>query len=79
LPTLIVVTTDGKRSEHPFSDSPVWIGRSRENAIPITDRRASRRHCRVEPRDGRYQVVDEGSANGTLLNGKLVQRQRIEP
>ncbi len=76
---LILVHPDGARMEFALGAEPVWIGRSRENALPIGDPRASRRHCRVEPRSGRFDVVDDGSANGTLVNGQLVRRRRLEP
>src|SRR6185436_14870688 len=71
---LILVTPDGRRTETPLGLEPATIGRSRENTLPIVEMRASRRHCRVEPVGGRWFVVDEGSRNGTLLNGKLIQR-----
>ena len=75
---LILLTTDGKQVEYPLGKDAVWIGRSRENALPISDRRASRRHCRVEPQNGAYRLVDDGSANGTLVNGQLVQKRNLD-
>ncbi len=78
MPKLILITPDGRRTETILGPKPAWIGRSRENEVPIADARASRRHCRVEPRDGAWWIVDEGSANGTLLNGKLVERMSLE-
>ncbi len=79
MPKLILITPDQKRVEHAIAAEPVWIGRSRENALPIADPRASRRHCCVEEREGQYWLVDDGSANGTLLNGQLAQRRRLAP
>ncbi len=79
MPKLILVTPDGRQVEHPLGAEPVWIGRSRENGMPITDPRASRRHCRVEPDNGSYRVVDDGSANGTLVNGQLSRRHDLGP
>ncbi len=75
---LILLTTDGNHIEYPLGDDAVWIGRSRENALPIADRRASRRHCRVEPENDGYVVIDDGSANGTLVNGQLVQSRPLD-
>lgn len=41
--------------------------------------RIGRRHARIEKRDGRYYVIDLGSANHTLLNGRpLVPNQPYE-
>ena len=74
VPKLILITPEGRRSECPLGAEPCSIGRSRENSLPIAEMRASRRHCRVEATGGRFVVVDEGSRNGTLLNGKLVDR-----
>jgi transcriptional regulator with GAF, ATPase, and Fis domain len=79
VPKLILVTPEGRRTERPLGAGPCSIGRSRENTLPIAEMRASRRHCRVETGDGRWLVVDEGSRNGTLLNGKLVQRAPLAP
>jgi transcriptional regulator with GAF, ATPase, and Fis domain len=71
---LILVAPDGKRTERTLASETFTIGRSRENSMPISEMRASRRHCRVEPQNGRWFVFDEGSRNGTLLNGKLVHK-----
>ena len=79
MPKLILDLPDGRRLESPLQSGPAWIGRSRENEVPITDVRASRRHCRVEPRNGDWWVVDEDSRNGTLLNGKLIQQSKLGP
>jgi transcriptional regulator with GAF, ATPase, and Fis domain len=76
---LILINPDGKRAEKPLAAEPCSIGRSRENTLPISEIRASRRHCRVEPSNGKFVVVDEGSRNGTLLNGKLVQKAPLSP
>ena len=78
MPKLILLTPDGSKVEYPLGKDAVWIGRSRENALPIADRRASRRHCRVETRNGHHVVVDEGSANGTMVNGQLVQVRALD-
>ena len=44
------------------------------------DTTVSRRHARVETRDGRLHVVDMGSRNGTLLNGVRVDGEAaLEP
>jgi len=76
---LILLTPDGKQIEYPIGQDAVWIGRSRENALPIPDRRASRRHCRVERENGHFVVIDDGSANGTLVNGQLIERRPLDP
>ncbi|MCC6572606.1 MAG: FHA domain-containing protein [Planctomycetes bacterium] len=59
---------------------PVVVGRSADQAnIAIKDNRLSRAHCRFEPRDGKWAVVDLGSQNGTFVNGKRVQDAVLAP
>jgi pSer/pThr/pTyr-binding forkhead associated (FHA) protein len=49
----------------------VIIGRTEENDIVIDEATVSRRHATlVRWRSGRWSVVDEGSLNGTFLDGK---------
>jgi diguanylate cyclase (GGDEF)-like protein len=52
---------------------PMVIGRSDRCEIVANDASVSRRHAQIErARGGRYQVVDLGSTNGTLLNKRHV-------
>jgi pSer/pThr/pTyr-binding forkhead associated (FHA) protein len=49
--------------------TPLVIGRSPDCDIAVRDVLLSRRHCRIEPLDGRtWQAVDIGSKNGTTFN-----------
>lgn len=45
------------------------VGRQEGNTIVLDDPRLSRRHLRLDLRDGALVATDLGSANGTLLNG----------
>lgn len=49
------------------------IGRSQECDVQIDDRYASSLHARVFSREGRFQVEDMNSTNGTLLNGATLR------
>lgn len=52
---------------------PVVIGRDTACSLPVPDGGVSRQHARIERlADGRYQVTDLGSRNGTYLNGSKV-------
>jgi len=44
------------------------IGRGLENDIVLVSQNVSRRHTRIEFRDGKPWVVDEASTNGTFIN-----------
>ncbi len=53
------------------------IGRGANCTVPITDRQASRRHCRIALSDGHYSVHDLQSTNGTFLNDAPLQRAAL--
>jgi len=48
---------------------PLVIGRHSSSDIVIEDLNVSRQHAQIKAENGRCLVKDEGSANGTLLNG----------
>lgn len=52
----------------------IRIGRAPDNDVVVPDLLVSRHHAEVRTSpDGRYQVADLGSHNGTYLNGKRLQ------
>ncbi|WFB10233.1 FHA domain-containing protein [Streptomyces sp. LX-29] len=56
------------------------IGRALENELVVSDLQVSRHHAefRALP-DGRFEIVDLGSHNGTYVNGQPVRQQVIGP
>ena len=60
---------------------PFSIGRDAENALALTqDATVSRRHASVEPENGGWMVRDNGSSNGTYVNGvRLTGAQPLRP
>lgn len=70
----------------PLTRFPALIGRGKRGprkAVTLGDwpehRRISRRHARVEERQGRFFLVDVGSKNGTWLNGQRLVPHRPYP
>jgi pSer/pThr/pTyr-binding forkhead associated (FHA) protein len=63
---------------HAVTSPKVVLGRSRDCDIRIGDLNASRRHAELRKDDDGYWIVDLGSMNGTLVNGKPVDRERLE-
>ena len=56
------------------------IGRSRESDIFLEDLAVSRLHASiVNQGNGNYALRDEGSANGTKVNGQLVNKYQVYP
>ena len=48
------------------------IGRAEDNDIVLDDLSVSRHHAELRNIDGRYEIVDLGSRNGTFLNGSPI-------
>ena len=56
------------------------IGRSRESDIFLEDLAVSRLHAKIlSMGNGNYALKDEGSANGTKVNGQLVNKYQTYP
>lgn len=54
------------------------MGRDAGNDVVVNDEAASARHAIVELSDGAWWIEDQGSTNGTLLNGaRIGRRERI--
>src|SRR2546428_13585716 len=51
------------------------IGRTPENDLVIEDTSLSRRHALIENFEGRFNLSDCGSSNGTFVNGNSITAQ----
>lgn len=61
---------DPSGQEHSLGNSVTRMGRAVENEIVILDKRSSREHAVIR-REGRKLILeDQGSTNGTYLNGE---------
>lgn len=60
---------------------PLWpvtaVGRDPENAVVLDDEFVSAVHASAFQRNGQWWLRDEGSTNGTLLNGQPVLRESL--
>jgi DNA-binding response OmpR family regulator len=66
--------SDPTGQEHPLGNAVTRMGRAVENEIVILDKRSSREHAVIR-RDGRKVLLeDQGSTNGTYLNGERLQQ-----
>ena len=54
------------------------LGRSRDVDVQIEDPNVSRRHAEIVQEGSTYWLVDLGSTNGTEVNGRRVQRMRLD-
>lgn len=58
-------------------DHGLLLGRSKGCDVVLEDEDASRRHALLRTLGGALWVVDEGSTNGTLLDGETITRKRV--
>jgi predicted component of type VI protein secretion system len=70
----ILTLPDGKQI--PVVDGMI-IGRDRGAGVVLADTKASRRHARLISQGGVVELEDMDSSNGTLLNGKPVEKRML--
>ena len=71
---LLVVERDGLAIRSFLLDSPlVRIGREAGCELVLASQFVSRQHAEVRAVDGRFELVDLGSRNGTVLNGQRLE------
>ena len=75
-PRLIVRTPGGQAHEFPLTQPETTIGRARSCDLVLESAFVSRKHARVAQRNDGFVVIDEGSTNGTTLNGERVAGAR---
>ena len=67
---LVVVSSNFAGKEFKLDKAQCVIGRTDENDVVVNHRSISRHHAKIVRENGRYQVVDLGSANGVRVNGE---------
>jgi hypothetical protein len=73
-PTAIIEIAGPGTAPHrvSFVGGTLRIGRGPENDIVLTDERVSRRHGAFTTRQGALIYTDQGSTNGSFVNGSMV-------
>ncbi len=56
----------------------VHIGRGPENEVRVLDTEVSRLHASLEWHEGTWLLTDQGSSNGTFVNGGAVRRKVLD-
>lgn len=76
---LVVVVGPTPGAEFPLDRDVMTIGRAEDAAVSINHSSVSRLHAElVALGNGRYEVVDKGSANGIRINGVELRRGILE-
>lgn len=76
MPQLVITHPSHDERRVDLVDDEYVLGRDPQVAIPLRDRKVSRRHARVFRRGGSYYIEDLGSVNGVLLGGQPLNGAR---
>jgi hypothetical protein len=76
-PEVVVLVAGELRYE--IGKPRVVIGRSQGTDIRLQDPNVSRRHAEIRQEGTAYWIVDLGSTNGLEINGRRVERAKLEP
>lgn len=77
-PQLLVLDENGGAVEKiSLTRDPVVIGRLSTNDVILSDSNVSRRHAELRKTGEGWSVVDLGSTNGTMVNGKLTKESPL--
>ena len=77
-----LVGSQGTYAGHIFeiTGASAVIGREAGNDVPLpNDTTSSRRHATITVSGGEYSIRDEGSSNGTFVNGAKITEQKLRP
>jgi signal transduction histidine kinase len=77
--TLLVIQGVDQGARFEIDEADVGLGRGVHNGIRIHDTEVSRAHARVVKVNGKYQLEDLHSSNGTFINGTLINSRELVP
>ncbi len=73
--TIILFDAQGRElRRQPLGEAPLVAGRGKDRGLVLESPAVSRQHARLQARGTGVTVEDLGSANGTLLNGRRIDR-----
>ncbi len=70
---------DGGKKEFELGRKVITVGRGAEADLQVADTLASRIHCKISYKDGKYGLLDCDSRNGTYVNDSPIKECRIVP
>ncbi len=74
----LVGMVNGEEIKYPLHRFPLTIGKQEGvSDLIVSDNTVSRQHARLEQIDGKIYIVDTNSTNGTIKNGRLIDRNEL--
>ncbi|MBS0454944.1 MAG: FHA domain-containing protein [Proteobacteria bacterium] len=77
MPRLIILPKGQSVRQLNIKGNPTTIGRTEGNSVVLNSERVSRTHAVIDWDGDHYSVIDNGSLNGTCVNGQRVRRQAL--
>lgn len=68
----LTLTQGGQSRPLHLDQDLITFGRSKENTVPLNDRKVSRKHAKIERAGSVFKITDLESGNGTRVNGKKI-------
>jgi len=77
MPSLYVITGDGRSFSFPIIKGKITIGRAGNSTLTLSDKTVSRHHAQITKTKENYLLTDLGSYNGTKVNDNSIQSVRL--
>jgi PAS domain-containing protein len=74
---LTVVSGPGRGTVFRISEGENSVGRQLGNTVVLPSTQVSKRHCVLVASNGKVLVKDQGSSNGTFVNGSLATNKQL--
>lgn len=78
MPSLILISQDHPRQVFELGRATLMVGRDDNSTILVSDVSVSRNHASIVFENTEYVVHDNGSTNGTYVNGERVSRHVLQ-
>jgi TonB family protein len=73
----LAIAQNGETREETFAQDIIKVGKLPSNHLQIEDDKVSRMHAVIEVKGDEVQIIDLGSASGTLVNGTKINKQAL--
>ncbi len=75
---LVSVSGNNTSASYPLTPGLSTLGRQSDNSIVLVSERVSKKHCSIIVGVDGVTVKDEGSSNGTFVNGLMIKSKKIK-
>jgi two-component system, NtrC family, sensor kinase len=76
--TLFVIRGIDQGNRFELEGTSFQVGRDSSNTIQLHDSEVSRHHAEIRFHEGEFVISDLNSSNGTFINGKRIERHKLE-